>query len=141
MAGFTDVRDLVGGRAAWTALGLPTEGDVGDRRRIRGHARPVATVGPDATAADVARAATDRHPVPVVTATGVLVGAVDPTVAQLPPDTPVVRLMVPAPGTIRPELRIEEAVAQLRRDGLDQVLVTAVDGTLLGRIITADLHA
>jgi CBS-domain-containing membrane protein len=135
------VRDLIGGRAAWTALGLPTEGAVGDRRRISGYARPIATVGPEATVADVRALGAVRFPVPVVTDEGVLIGAVDPTATALPPDTVVVGLMVPAPGTIRPELRLEEAVEQLRGDGLDHVLVTAVDGTLIGLVVTEDLHA
>jgi hypothetical protein len=31
-------------------------------------------------------------------------------------------------------------ITQLRRDGLDHVLVTAVDGVLLGVVVTDDLH-
>jgi CBS domain-containing protein len=49
--------------------------------------------------------------------------------------------MIAAPGTIRPELRLEEAVEQLQHDGLDHVLVTAVDGTLVGLVVAEDLHA
>ena len=49
--------------------------------------------------------------------------------------------MIAAPGTIRPELRLEDAVAQLQRDGLDHVLVTAVDGTLVGLLAADDVHA
>jgi CBS domain-containing protein len=71
---------------------------------------------------------------------GILLGAVHPTAFDLPPSTPVERIMVPAPGTIRPELRISEAVEQLRRDGLDHVFVTAVNGALLGLAVTEDLH-
>jgi hypothetical protein len=48
--------------------------------------------------------------------------------------------MVPAPGTIRPELRIGETVEQLRRDRLDHVFVTAVNGALLGLAVTEELH-
>ena len=69
-----------------------------------------------------------------------LLGAVDPVAAGLPPDTPVDRLMVPAPGTIRPELRVDEVVERLRRDALEQVLVTAVNGVLLGRVVREELH-
>jgi len=141
MLGFSDVEDLIGGRAAWTALGLPTEGSVGDRRRISGYVRRVATVGADDVVGALRSLGELRFPVPVVSAGGVLVGAADPAAAGLPADTPVARVMVPAPGTIRPELRLEEAVHQLRNDGLDHVFVTAVDGTLVGLAVTAELHA
>jgi CBS-domain-containing membrane protein len=141
MLGFTDVHDLIGGRAAWTALGLPTEGSVGDRRRISGYVRHVDALGTDATVGDVRALNEQRFPVPVLTDGGVLVGAVDQTAAGLPSDTPVAHVMVPAPDTIRPELRLEEAVQQLRDDGLDHVFVTAVDGTLIGLAITEELHA
>jgi hypothetical protein len=47
--------------------------------------------------------------------------------------------MVPAPRTIRPEGRVDEIVEQLQRDGLDDIFVTAVNGVLLGRVVTAEL--
>ncbi len=71
---------------------------------------------------------------------GVLLGSIDPSVASLPANTPVERVMVPGPGTIRPELRIEEVVEQLRSDGLDHVFVTAVNGVLVGVVVTEELH-
>ena len=77
---------------------------------------------------------------PVTNATGILLGTVDPAASVLPGETSVDQVMVPAPATIRPELRLREAVSQLRADGLEQALVTAVDGTLLGRVVTDDLH-
>ena len=134
------VHDLVGGRAAWTAQGLPTEGSVGDRGRISQHLAKVATVGIGATIADVRDLGKSRWPVAVTSDDGILLGAVHPTAFDLPLSTPVERIMVPAPGTIRPELRISEAVEQLRRDGLDHVFVTAVNGALLGLAVTEDLH-
>jgi Mg/Co/Ni transporter MgtE len=97
-------------------------------------------VGPRATIADVRASGPFRFPVPVVSSDGVLIGTVDPAAAALPPDTAVERAMVPAPGTIRPELRVEEAAQRLDQDGLDHVLVTAVDGTLIGLVVTAELH-
>lgn len=137
--GFTAVHDLIGGRAAWTAQGLPTEGAVGDRRRIAGYLRELDGVGLDGTIGDVAAPADDL-PTPVVTDDGVLLGALQPSARALPPDTAVADVMIPAPGTIRPELRIDEVVEQLERDGLAHVLVTRVDGTLLGAAVLDDLH-
>jgi hypothetical protein len=134
------VYDLIGGRAAWTALGLPTDGVVGDRRRIAHYVTPVDTVRVGRTVADLVALRPQRWPTPVVSDDGILVGAVHPTAAALPGSTPIERVMVPAPATIRPELRIDEVIDQLRRDGLDHIFVTAVDGVLGGLVLTDDLH-
>ena len=81
-----------------------------------------------------------RFPVPVTSSDGILLGAIHPSAAGLPSETPVERAMDPAPGTIRPELRIEDVTEQLRRDHLDHVFVTAVNGVLVGLVITDELH-
>jgi rhodanese-related sulfurtransferase len=138
--GFERVHDLIGGRAAWTALGLPTEGTVGDRRRISQFVEVVETLPLDGTMADLYELGEVQFPTPIVTDDGVLMGAIHPTAAGLPSDTALADVMVPAPGTIRPELRIEEVAEQLRSDGLDHVFVTKVDGTLIGLVVTSELH-
>lgn len=132
--------ELVGGRAAWTALGLPTDGAVGDRRRISHYVTEVATLDVRSKVADLVALGEQRWPTPVVSDDGILVGAVHPMASALPSSTPIERAMVPAPGTIRPELRIDEVLEQLDRDGLDHVFVTAVDGVLLGLVVTQELH-
>lgn len=76
----------------------------------------------------------------VLDAKGVLVGALAPAARVLPGDTPVARAMVPAPSTIRPELRVEEVSKRLEEDGLDRVFVTTVSGVLLGEVVRGDLH-
>jgi rhodanese-related sulfurtransferase len=138
--GFIAVHDLVGGRAAWTALGYPTEGSVGDRRRVAGFVEAADAVPIDGTVGDVVALGPQAHPVPVIDEARVVLGAVAPVATGLPPTTPVVDVMTPAPGTIRPELRIDDVVKQLANDGLDHVLVTAVDGTLVGRVVKDRLH-
>jgi CBS-domain-containing membrane protein len=67
-------------------------------------------------------------------------GSLDAIAAELPADTPVRRAMSPAPGTIRPELRVEEVAKRLHDDALDHIFVTAVNGTLLGIVVTERLH-
>jgi len=129
-----------GGRAAWTVLGLPTEGQIGDRRRVWKFVEPVATVDIAATIADV-RAAAERPPVVVINHGEVVLGLVEDTASRLPPDTPVERVMVPAPGTIRPDVRIDEALRQLRRDGLAYSLVTTTRGELVGIFRSDAVHA
>ena len=139
--GFRRVHDLIGGRAAWTALGLPTEGTVGDDGRIGGRAMPIPTVPVDATIADATAVAGARFLIPVTTPEAVVVGAVALADLAKPPATPVVDVMDPAPRTIRPELRVDKAVEQLRKDGLEHVLVTAVNGVLIGVIVTAEVDS
>ena len=138
--GFDPVYDLIGGRAAWTALGLPTEGAIGDRRRISQYVEVVPTVAPDDTIADVQALGESPFPVPVVDKGGVLFGALHPTARGLPPATAVRDAMVPAPDTIRPELRVDEVAERLAKDGLAHVFVTTVSGVLVGLVVTADLH-
>jgi CBS-domain-containing membrane protein len=135
------VYDLVGGRAAWTVLGWPTEGVVGDRGRIAKFVRSVPGVTLDATIAEVRPFVDGQLPIPVLDDARVLLGAVAATAAQLPPDSRVADIMVSAPGTIRPDLRIEEVARQLADDHLDHVFVTTAAGVLVGLVVTADLHA
>ena len=85
---------------------MPTEGAVGDRRRISHYVDVVPTVTPDDTIADVRALGESSFPVPVVDDDGVLFDAIHPSASGLPPATAVRDVMVPAPGTIRPELRV-----------------------------------
>lgn len=132
--------DLIGGRATWTAIGLPTEGAVGDRGRIASVVKQVDSVPFHSTMADVRRRAT-RYPVAVLGSNGVLVGSIDDDAASLPGETPVPQVMKPAPRTIRGELRIDKAAERLRKDRLDHVFVTTVNGALLGLVSPDDLKA
>lgn len=129
--------DVIGGRATWTALGLPTEGSVGDRRRISHYLEQANTVGVSATVGDTS----GEGPIAVIDSSGVLVGSLADSSGGLPATTPVARAMVPAPGTIRPELRVDEVATRLRDDTLDHVFVTTVSGVLLGIVFADRLHA
>ena len=137
--GFEHVHDLIGGRAAWTALGLPTEGEIGDQERIGQYVDKAPAVLIDETLSDVIDLGEHRFPTPVVDSDGVLLGAVEPSATELPASTPVREVMEPAPRTIRPEGRVDEVVEQLRRDRLDHIFVTAVNGVLFGRVVTDQL--
>ena len=122
-------------------MGLPTEGYVGDRRRIASVVKSAPAVSIDATVADILALGDDvQDPVAVLGCDNVLVGAVHTEARSLPPDTPVERVMIPAPATIRPDLRIDEVVTRLRKDRLDRIFVTAVNGALVGIVVLADLH-
>jgi CBS domain-containing protein len=125
-------------------LGLPTEGQVGDRRRVGHHLCHAVAVGAAATVGDAraARAAAaDAVPVPVavVDDEGVLLGSLDEAALALPATTPVDRAMVRAPGTIRPDERLDDALQQLRGDGLAFSFVSTAHGRLLG-VLCRDEH-
>lgn len=135
--GFTAVHDLIGGRAAWTVLRLPTEGSEGDRRRVAEFVVDVGTVSVDGSVADLPVAGSD--PIAVVDDAGVLLGAVDPVAAALTRSTHVTDAMVPAPGTLRPDTTLDEALAQLQRDHLPYSFVTTARGELVG-LLRADAH-
>jgi Mg/Co/Ni transporter MgtE len=136
------VYDLIGGRASWTVLGLPTEGSVADRDRISSVVRRPPTVSIGATVrAIVALGPPSDDTIAVVDENGVLLGALDSGVVELPLDTAVERIMMPAPSTIRPDLRIDEVVKRLHNDHLDHIFVTAVNGTLFGIATLEELDA
>jgi CBS domain-containing protein len=132
--GFNEVYLLEGGRAAWTVLGLPTEGQIGDARRIGQRAVDVPTVPVDATIADVRALGDIPFTVVVLGPDDVVVGAIRPTARALPPKTRVREVMIPAPSTIRPDLRVEEVARRFAKDGLDHVLVTTANGVLIGLV-------
>jgi len=136
--GFVDVYMLEGGRAAWTVLGLPTEGQVGDARRVGQRAVDVPTVPVDATVKNVLALGEIAYTVVVLGPDDVVVGALRPTVRALPPRTLVRDVMIPAPSTIRPDLRVEEVARRFAKDGLDHLLVTTVNGVLIG-LVTMDV--
>jgi CBS domain-containing protein len=119
---------------------MPTQGQVGDARRIAQFVQRARSVDITATIGDVAALGMLRYAVPVLGPGDVVVGAVEPAARALPHDTPVERAMTPAPGTIRPDVRVEPAVRQLRDDGLDHVLVTTVSGVLVGIVVTDEIH-
>jgi len=100
--------------------------------------RPARTVDIGGSIGDVGDV---QGPIAVVDSDGVLLGSLDAAaVASLPPATAVAPIMVPAPGTIRPELRIDEVASRLRDDSLDHVFVTTIAGVLLGIVTPEDLH-
>jgi len=138
--GYPDVFDLIGGRAAWTVLGLPTEGQVADQRRISRYVLGAPSVALGSTIAELRRLGITDRPVAVVDGDNVLLGAVQPTASSIDPSTPVEDVMIPAPGTIRPDLRVEDALAQIDKDGIDHVYVTAVSGELIGLLIKGAVH-
>jgi predicted transcriptional regulator len=70
---------------------------------------------------------------------GVVLGLVRREVLGLPPGTAVERVMQLAPPTVRPSIQVDELADSMERDGRSYVLVSHLDGTLVGLIERADL--
>ena len=102
-------------------------------------AAEVPTVSVDATVADVLAVGDIPYTVVVLGPDDVVVGALRPTVRALPPKTRVRDVMIPAPSTIRPDLRVEEVARRFAKDGLDHLLVTTASGVLVGLVTMEDL--
>ena len=119
---------------------MPTEGQLAGSRRISSVVTPARSVSVSATICDVTALGAIEYPVAVLGSGGVLLGALHPTALALPDNTPVERAMIPAPATIRPEMRIDDVAKQLQHDRLGQVFVTTVAGELIGLVVTGDLH-
>jgi len=139
--GFTDVYDYVSSKTAWLGAGLPSEGDVGLAERAGGRARPVPTCGPTATIGDIAGdlTADGTDVVVVVNADGIVLGAVHPNAASLPPSTPVLTAADPGPASVRPSITREELARSMDDAGQHHVLVSTSHGRLLGIVHRADL--
>jgi rhodanese-related sulfurtransferase len=139
--GFSDVYDYVASKVAWMAHGLPVEGSVPWSSRAGALARGVPTCRVTDHVADLDGAfkGDDRQCV-VVDDDDVVLGLVRREVRQLPADTPVSDVMQPAPPTVRPSITATELAKSMDKDHRTYVLVSLLDGTLLGIIQREDLY-
>ena len=123
------------GKADWLAAGLPREGREASTPRVGDVARrDVATCRPGETIeAARKRAREGGWKVSVVlNDERVVLGVASTEAAIEEPATPVEDVMDPAPITFRPNLRVDELPDYARRAQAGPVLVTTLDGALVG---------
>jgi rhodanese-related sulfurtransferase len=139
--GFTDVYDYADSKTAWLGEGLPAEGDVPASDRAGSRASRPATCPADATIGDIADhlRAPDTAVVVVLDANDIVVGAVHPHAADLPPSTPVLHAADPGPPTVRPSITRFELAESMDQAGQRHVLVSTSHGRLIGLVRRADL--
>ena len=139
--GFTDVYDYVASKTAWLGAGLPSEGEVTPDERVGSRARPAPTCSPDATVGDVAESLTadGTTVVIVLDGDGVVLGALHPNAAGLPPDTPVLSAADPGPASVRPSITRGELAGSMDKNGQHHMIVSTYGGRLLGVVRRADL--
>lgn len=140
--GFGTVYDYTGSKTEWLGLGHPAEGTTPMEVRAGALAdRDVATVRADATLADVR--SVDDPPgdrVVVVDADDVVLGVVRAATAAGPDDAPVLDVLDPGPPTVRPSITASELAQSMDDDGQHHVLVTTLDGRLVGLVDRRDLE-
>lgn len=131
--GFGEVYDYVGSKMDWIGAGLPFEGAEADKPRLQGLAnRDVPTCGLDEAAADVRGRLGDWEMCIVVNDALVVLGVVRAEALALDGGRPMSELMQEAPKTFRPHLTTAEVSSQLEQTPRPWLLVTNLDGTLVG---------
>ncbi len=139
--GFTDVYHYTASKAAWLGLGLPVEGTVSSTARAGSIARrdvPRCYLGEKV--GDVRERFDDAGVCVVVDDDEVVLGVVREEVAGLPGETLVDDVLQPGPATARPSITADELARNLDEDGRPHILITTLEGRLLGLIRRADLY-
>jgi CBS domain-containing protein len=137
--GFTEVYDYSGGKANWGAFGLPLEGTIGPRagERVR---IDVPTCSLDDRLQEV-RAhvrASGWDTCIVVNAERVVLGRLGRRALAREDDATVEHVMSSGPSTVRPNVTVEAMLERMRRQNLSNVVVTRLDGVLLGLLRRED---
>jgi rhodanese-related sulfurtransferase len=134
--GFEEVYDFTGSKTAWLAMDLPYEGSIPRSVRAGALARPAATCAPDTKIADLP-APGPGGVVVVVDDHQRVLGALRPD--QLTGDRVALDVACPAPSSVRPSIQADELGKSMRTAGESHVIVSRLDGVLLGIVERGDL--
>jgi rhodanese-related sulfurtransferase len=139
--GFSEVYDYTASKVAWFAMGLPAEGSRPPSRRAGAHARPdVPTCRLDVTVGELEAIIGDAPRVVVLDDDRIVLGVVRREALTLEGVTPVASVLQPAPPSVRPSIPVDELAESMEDDGRSYVLVTHLDGELVGVIEREDLR-
>jgi CBS domain-containing protein len=139
--GFTEVYDYAAGKADWLAWGLPREGSAAQVPAVGEVARrDVATCGlADRVAGAKARAREAGFAAcVVVNERRVVLGLLRSQELDADPAATAEQVMQAGPTTYRPNVLAREAGARMRARGVDALVVTTPDGTLVGLLRRED---
>jgi CBS domain-containing protein len=132
--GFTDVYDYVGGKADWSARGLPMEGE------LAGYAAAVHAIQTDVPTCLVGdslqtvTAMLGSAPVCIVTdGSGVVLGRVRAHELDSGGET-ADDIMEEGPSTFRPDVPLEELLERMQSHNVDSVVITDPGGRLIGTV-------
>jgi rhodanese-related sulfurtransferase len=137
--GHPEVYDYAASKVAWFAMDRGAEGTVPDPERAGVIARPAATCGPDAALGDLPEAGPGGV-VLVVDHRRVVLGALWPDlVARAGADLTALDVAHPAPTSVRPSITASELARSMDRSGERYVVVSTLDGVLVGIVEREDL--
>ena len=137
--GFTEVYDYEGGKANWGAFGLPLEGTIGPRASE--HVRPdVPTCSLEEPLQEVRvrLRASEWGTCLVVNQQQVVLGRLGRRALASEDDVTVEEAMSAGPSTVRPNVTVEAMLERMHRQSLSNVVVTRLDGMLLGLLRRED---
>ena len=129
--GFTDVYDYVASKVDWLGAGLPFEGTRADRPHLATLADPAPTCLLDEKTSDVLGRVGDASLCLVVNDRRVVLGLVRAEALAVA-GLPIADVMQEAPKTFRPHVSASEMAQQLDDSPQPWLLVTNLDGTLVG---------
>lgn len=136
--GFTEVYDYTGSKVEWLAMGLPFEGSKRAEDRAGALADPaIPTCHPDTSCREAFAAGHEL--VVVVDDEQVVVGTLRATAADL--DVPAHEAMAPGPPTVRPSIDRWQLAESMDRNSEGEILVTTLDGVLVGLVTRERLRA
>jgi rhodanese-related sulfurtransferase len=131
--GFGDVYDYVGSKMDWIGAGLPFEGEAADRPRLATLAdSSVPTCALDDKVGELRDRIGAWEVCVVVNDARVVLGVVRAEVVGLEADRTVVEVMNEAPKTYRPHFGADDVLPDLDKKPTSWVLVTNLNGTLVG---------
>lgn len=139
--GFRRVYDYAAGKADWGSAGLPLEGANGSETRAGAHARrDVPTCRLDDRLRDVCDELeeTGWDTCFVVDGERVVLGRIGRRAIRGRADVSAEEAMTAGPSTVRPSMRLADAVARMREQRLTGLPVTTSDGRLVGLLLRAD---
>jgi CBS domain-containing protein len=139
--GFAEVYDYVAGKAAWLAEDLPGDGLLADERAGAAAHSDVPRVGIAWSLRDVAAAIGGWELAVVVSEDDVVIGVLRAESVGLPDRVRAAAVMQPAPATVRPSITRRELASSMDDSGQRHVLVTTLQGKLVGLVRRDELDA
>ena len=137
--GFTEVYDYSGGKANWGAFGLPLEGTRGPHagEQLRTDV-PTCSLEERLHAVRARLRASEWDTCLVVNENYVVLGRLGRRALAREDDVTVEEAMSSGPSTVRPNVTVEAMLERMRRRNLSNVVVTRLDGALLGLLRRED---
>ncbi|HXF97576.1 MAG TPA: CBS domain-containing protein [Gaiellaceae bacterium] len=139
--GFEQVYEYAAGKADWGSAGLPLEGENGSETRVGAYVRrDVPTCRLEDRLHDVCDEldATGWDTCFVVDEARVVLGRIGRRAIRRREDVTAEDAMTSGPSTVRPSMRLADAVARMRDQRLTNLPVTTSDGKLIGLLTRPD---